>query len=157
MPREFGLYSEGKVRPLLALLLSLSLAGFVSAESRVNCCVGVHFLSQHRIDLLPTKQHCRCGTGVGAIGRRQLAITVRLAVPNMNQHAYAVDICDLQMTQLRSTHAGRVQSHQHGTVEQVAGRIDESDRFFLCQDHWQAARCSGIRHFLDRSFPSVSC
>jgi membrane-bound serine protease (ClpP class) len=34
MPGEF-VYSEGKVRPLLALLLPLALAGFVSAQSRV--------------------------------------------------------------------------------------------------------------------------
>src|SRR5436305_12064375 len=41
---------------------------------------------------------------------RHITITVPLAAPNMNQHAYTVDICDLEITQLCSTHAGRVES-----------------------------------------------
>src|SRR5690348_2570669 len=35
-------------------------------------------------------------------------------------------------------------------MKEIAGRIDEPDRFFLRQDDRQAARHSRIRHFFDR-------
>jgi hypothetical protein len=39
----------------------------------------------------------------------------------MDHHAHAVDVFDLQMAQLGSAHAGRVQRHQHGAVKQITG------------------------------------
>ena len=55
-------------------------------------------------------------------------------MPNMDDHACAVNVLDLEMAQFGPAHAGRIQRHQHGAMEQIAGRIDEPDCFFLCQD-----------------------
>ena len=52
---------------------------------------------------------------------RHIAVTVPLAVPDMDQHAHAVDVLDLEMAQFGSAHAGRVQRHQHGAMKQIAG------------------------------------
>ena len=38
---------------------------------------------------------------------------------DMNDHAFAVDVADLQVAQFCAAHAGRVQRHQHGAVHQV--------------------------------------
>ena len=44
----------------------------------------------------------------------------------------------LRLAHLGSAHAGRVDRHQHGAMKQVAGRVDQPDRFFLRQDGRQA-------------------
>ncbi len=84
---------------------------------------------------------------------RYVAVTVPLAVPDMDEHAHAVDVLHLEMTQFGPAHTGRIQRHQHGAMKEIAGRIDEPDRFFLRQDDRQAARRSRIRHFFDRIVP----
>src|SRR5215469_5917241 len=52
---------------------------------------------------------------------RHVAVTVPFPVPNVDQDAYAVNVGNLEMTKLGSTHAGRVKCHQHGTMEEIAG------------------------------------
>ena len=50
------------------------------------------------------------------------------ALADMDHHAFAVDILDLEAAHLRPAHARRVERHQHGAMEQIAGGIDEPDR-----------------------------
>src|SRR5947209_18620823 len=52
---------------------------------------------------------------------RYVTVTIPLAVPDMDDHAYAVDVLCLEMTQFCPAHTRRVQCHQHGPVEQIAG------------------------------------
>src|SRR4051794_36600368 len=84
---------------------------------------------------------------------RHIAITAPLAMPNMHQHALAIDVFHLKVTQFGPTHASRVESHQYGAVKQIVGRVDEPDRFFLRENDGQFARRSRIRHFLDQIVP----
>jgi hypothetical protein len=51
---------------------------------------------------------------------RHVAIPVPLAVPNMDDHAYAVDVRNSEMAEFGAAHAGRIQRHQHGAMEQIA-------------------------------------
>jgi len=38
-------------------------------------------------------------------------------MPDMDQHAYAVNVCHFEMAQFRPAHAGRVERHEHGAVK----------------------------------------
>jgi hypothetical protein len=53
----------------------------------------------------------------------------------VNEHARAIDILDLEVTQFSPAHASRVKRDEHGAMEQIAGRVDESNRFFPCEDY----------------------
>jgi hypothetical protein len=74
-------------------------------------------------------------------------------MPDMDDHACAVNVGNLEMAKLGSTHAGRVKCHQHGAMEEIAGGINEPDRLFLCQDDRQFPGRSRIRHFFDGVVP----
>ena len=82
--------------------------------------------------------------------QRHIAVLAAFALADVDEHAVAVDILDLQLAQLGSAHTGRVQRHQHGAMKQIAGRVDQPDRFFLRQNDRQAPRRLRIRHFFDR-------
>src|SRR6185437_14342836 len=43
---------------------------------------------------------------------RHVAVTVPFAMPDVDQHAHAIDILCLEMTQFGPAHAGRIQRHQ---------------------------------------------
>ena len=61
---------------------------------------------------------------------------------------------DLQLAQLGSAHAGRVERHEHGAVKQIAGRVDQSDRFLSGSESSAAvADALGIRHILEQVVP----
>jgi hypothetical protein len=59
------------------------------------------------------------------LAQRHIAITIAFAVADVDHHAFAVDIGDLQAAQFRATHASGVQRHEHSAVEQVTGCIDQ--------------------------------
>src|SRR5690349_10517297 len=48
---------------------------------------------------------------------RHVAVTVSLAMPNVDQHAHTIDVSDLEMAEFRPAHASRIQRHQHGAME----------------------------------------
>src|ERR1700722_18881461 len=45
------------------------------------------------------------------------------ALMDMNDHAFTVDVGDLQVTQLSSSQPGRIKRHQHRAMHQVPSRI----------------------------------
>src|SRR5262252_2154617 len=57
---------------------------------------------------------------------------------DVNHHALAVDIADLQARQLGTPQASSVEGHQQSAMERSARRIDESRDFFLAEDGWEA-------------------
>src|SRR5450631_1073241 len=76
-----------------------------------------------------------------------VAIAAALALTDMDEHAVAVDILHLQLAHLGSAHAGGVDRHEHGAMKEIAGRVDQSDRFFLRENGRQPARSLRIGHF----------
>src|SRR5713226_1189451 len=58
------------------------------------------------------------------------------AALDVNDHALAVDVRNLQVGQLGASHSGGVERHQQRAMEGSASRIDESRHFFLAQDRW---------------------
>jgi len=52
----------------------------------------------------------------------------------MNDHAFAVDIGDLEVAHLGPAKSRCIQHHQHGAMHQVAGRINELRDLLLVQD-----------------------
>ena len=51
----------------------------------------------------------------------------------MNDHAFTVDIGDLEVAQFGSAQTGCVQHHQHGAVHSVLSGINEPRHLFLTQ------------------------
>jgi len=49
---------------------------------------------------------------------------------NMNDHALAVDIGDLQVTQSDRRSRSRSRGHQHGAMHQVPSRINQPSNLF---------------------------
>src|ERR1035438_538954 len=63
-------------------------------------------------------------------GQQNIAIAAALALMDMNYHAFAVDVGDLQVTQLGSSQPGRIQRHQHRAMHQVPSRINQPRDLF---------------------------
>ena len=64
----------------------------------------------------------------------------------------------LQAAQLGAAHASRVQRHQHGAMEQIAGRVDQPGHLLRAQDVRQRAAPLGIGNILEQdSAASASC
>ena len=66
----------------------------------------------------------------------QMLLLVLTGSLDVNEHAPAIDVGDLQMAQLRVSHAGRVQDHQHRAVRQTVGGVDHP----LCSANIPSAR-----------------
>jgi hypothetical protein len=49
-------------------------------------------------------------------------------------------ILHFQLAHLGSAHTGRVDRHEHGSMKQIAGGVDQSYRFVLCENRRQAPR-----------------
>src|ERR1017187_536615 len=56
-------------------------------------------------------------------GQQNIAIAAALALMDMNDHAFAVDVGHLQVTQLGSSQPRCIQRHQHRAMHQVPSRI----------------------------------
>jgi hypothetical protein len=52
---------------------------------------------------------------------------------DMNDHALAVDVGDLEVAQLGPAQAGCIQHHQHGAMHQVPSRINQPRYLFLTE------------------------
>src|ERR1700693_654258 len=66
-----------------------------------------------------------------------IAVFAALSYPDMNHHALAVDIVDLQVCYLSTSQSGSVERHEQSAVEGSASGIDESCDFFLAKDRWK--------------------
>jgi hypothetical protein len=68
----------------------------------------------------------------------------------VNKHAPAIDVPDLQMAQLRVSHAGRVQDHQHRAMRQTVGGVDHPRHFLDAQNLRQPTRGFGIGRVVEQ-------
>src|SRR5215471_11959775 len=73
-----------------------------------------------------------------------VAVLSAFAVLNVNHHASAIDIADLQARELGATHAGAVEGHQNGAIEGSRCSIDELCYFFLAENGGQTIALLGI-------------
>jgi len=62
---------------------------------------------------------------------------VPLAVDDMDDHALAVDVGDLDPGELGAAHAGSVKNHQQRALKQTAAGVDQTRDFFLAEDAGQ--------------------
>ena len=72
-----------------------------------------------------------------------IAVFPALAAADMDDHARAVDIADLQSCHLGATRPGGVESHQQNLIEGVAGRVNQPGDFFLTEHQGQATHLFG--------------
>src|SRR3974390_1599379 len=66
-----------------------------------------------------------------------IAVFAALSCADMNHHALAVDIADLQVGYLSTAQAGSVERHEQSGMEGSASGFDESCDFFLAEDRWK--------------------
>ena len=70
-------------------------------------------------------------------GKHDIAVTFPLALPNVDHHAFAVDIGYLQVTNLIEPQAARVDRHEDGPVLDVGGGLQQGEHFFFIEHHRQ--------------------
>src|ERR1017187_2905729 len=73
-------------------------------------------------------------------GQQDIAVAGSLALANVNDHALAVDVGDLEMAHLGSAQARCIQHHHHGAMHKVAGRIDQARYLLLVKYGRQSQR-----------------
>jgi hypothetical protein len=71
---------------------------------------------------------------------KDIAVSRSLALTDADDHALTVNVCDLQMAQLRAAQSGRIQSHQHGAVHEVFRRRDQPLNLLRTEDRGQRPR-----------------
>ena len=74
-----------------------------------------------------------------------VAVLATLATLDVNHHPSAIDVADLQASQLRVPNAGGVEGHEDSSMKRCASRIDELGYFFLTENRGQA-----VTSFSDR-------
>ena len=74
-----------------------------------------------------------------------VAVFAAFAALDVNHHSSAVNVADLQTSQLRIPYPGRVESHEYGAVKRGGSGVDELCYFFLAENRGQAVRLLGIR------------
>src|SRR5437879_9978079 len=85
-----------------------------------------------------------------------------LSLPDMNHHALAVDIAELQVCYLSTPQAGSVERHEQSAMEGSASGIDEPCNFFLAEDRWKVMVLLRIRSvgdtpgFLERLYVKIA-
>ena len=62
------------------------------------------------------------------------AILSAFTLPNMNQHAGAIDVADLQMNQFLAPHSGRIQREKPDPMQGTCSAFDKPLRLFPRQD-----------------------
>ena len=62
-----------------------------------------------------------------------IAVLASLAAPNMNDHALAVDIADLQVRHFCAACAGGIERHQQDAMKGELCRVDQTCDFFLAE------------------------
>jgi hypothetical protein len=68
---------------------------------------------------------------------QNIAVFAALSSADMNHHALAVDIADLQVGYLSTPQTGSVERHEKSAMEGSASGIDELCDFFLAEDRWE--------------------
>src|ERR1700746_484000 len=74
-----------------------------------------------------------------------VAVFAPFAALDVNYHPSAINVADLQTSQLRVPNSGRVESHEDGAVKRSGSGVDELCDLFLAENRGQAVRLLGIR------------
>ena len=88
--------------------------------------------NKYSLRFLPTPVLAKCFQQRWA--QRHIAILAALAFTDANDHALAVDVLTLQMSQFAASHAGGVQRHQQRSPEQCPAGVDQA-RDFVQAEH----------------------
>jgi hypothetical protein len=73
-----------------------------------------------------------------------IAIFTALAASDMDNHALAVNIADLESRHLGATRPSGVERHQQDAIEGGGSRVDELGDFFLAENAGQATHLLGV-------------
>src|SRR5208282_1941825 len=74
-----------------------------------------------------------------------IAVLTTLPAADVDHHASAVDIGDLQTSQLGAPCPRAIERHQHNAMKSSLGRVDEVGNLFWAQDAGQVSRFLRIR------------
>src|SRR5271157_6457049 len=74
-----------------------------------------------------------------------ISVLTAFPAPDVDDHASAVDVGELQASQLGSPRPGAVERHQYHAMKSGLGRVDEEGNFFWAQYAGQVSRLLGIR------------
>ena len=88
--------------------------------------------------------------------KHHVPVSAPLAAFDVNHHALAVDVPELQVRHLLVPGSGGIERHQQSAMEGSGGRIDELRNFFLAEDRRQAVGPFWIRSVCDAPIPSES-
>src|ERR1700746_4107468 len=78
-----------------------------------------------------------------------IAVFAAFSSADVNHHALAVDIADLQVGYLSTAQAGSVERHEQSAMEGSVGGIDESGDFLLAENHREVMVLFRIRSLSD--------
>jgi len=73
-----------------------------------------------------------------------VTVLATLAALDVNDHALAVHVADLQASQLRVADAGGVESHEHGAIKGSRSGVDELGYFLLTENGGQTVAFLGV-------------
>src|ERR1017187_543631 len=79
---------------------------------------------------------------------RQIAILAAFAFYHAKDHALAIDVADLETSQLASLHDGSVDRNQQRSSKQRSGGIDQARNFLPAQHRRQSASVPRVRQEL---------
>jgi hypothetical protein len=88
--------------------------------------------------------------------KHHVSVFAPLAAFDVNHHALAVDVPELQVHRLFVPGPGGIERHQQSAMERSGGRIDELSNFFLTEDRRQAMGPFWIRSVCEAPMPSES-
>src|SRR6204780_1230614 len=74
-----------------------------------------------------------------------VAVLATLAALDVNHHPSAINVADLQASQLRVPNTGGIEGHEDSLMEWCASRIDELGHFFLTENGGLAVRLLRVR------------
>src|SRR5271166_4256485 len=80
-------------------------------------------------------------------------IFAALTALNVDHHALAIDVGNLQMCQLGAADAGRIERHQRDTIKRSARRVDQLRYFLRAEDGGQTQHLLGIRRLFGAPRP----
>src|SRR5260370_15854160 len=74
-----------------------------------------------------------------------ISVLTTFPAPDMDDHASAVDIGDLQASQLGASCPCAIERHQYNALKPRVGRVDEAGNFFTSQYAGQVSRLLWVR------------
>src|SRR5215469_8456107 len=84
-----------------------------------------------------------------------LAVTGAFALANVQDHALAIDVTHFKQRGFGPANAGPVEHHEHGAMQGIGRRFDQTSYFFLAQHHRQFLRSFGINQVIEGQIVSL--